>query len=57
MLAARELDELGGDVDFVGRVVNGLSAAAANVVLVPAVAIELVLFARVAEVCSITIGF
>jgi hypothetical protein len=50
MLAARELYELGGDVDLVRGVVDRLSAAAAYIVLVPAVTIQLVLFARVAEV-------
>lgn len=52
VLAAGELDELGGDVDAVCRVVDRLAAAAADVVLVPAVAIELVLLTRVAERCA-----
>jgi hypothetical protein len=50
MLAARKLYELGGDVDPVRGVVDRLSAAAAYIVLVPAVAIQLVLFTRVPEV-------
>ena len=51
MLAAGELDELGGHVDAIGGVVDRLAAAAAHVVFVPAVAIELVLLARVPESC------
>jgi hypothetical protein len=49
VLAAGELDELGGDVDAVRRVVDRLAAAAAHVVFVPAVAVELVLLTCVAE--------
>jgi hypothetical protein len=55
VLAAWELYELGGDVDLVRGVVNRLAAAAAYVVFVPAVAVELVLFASMSEVCSISI--
>jgi hypothetical protein len=50
MLTARKLYELGGDVDLVRGVVDRLSAAATYIVLVPAVAIQLVLFTRVPEV-------
>lgn len=53
MLAAGELDELGGDVNAIRRVVDGLAAAAADVVLVPTVAVELVLLTRVPESCVI----
>jgi hypothetical protein len=56
VLSIRKLDELGGDVDFVGGIVDSLSAAAAYVVFVPTVAIELVLFASVSEVCQVSIG-
>jgi hypothetical protein len=49
-----EFDELGGHVDFVGRVVDRLSAAAAHVVFVPAIAVELVLFACVSEVYTVS---
>jgi hypothetical protein len=52
MRAARELYELGGDVDLVRGVVDRLPAAAANIVLVPAVAVEFVLLASVSEVWS-----
>jgi hypothetical protein len=52
MLAARKLYELGGDVDVVRGVVNGLSAATSDVVFVPAVAIELVLLTSMSEGCS-----
>lgn len=51
MLSTGELDEFGRDVDFVGRVVDSLSAAAAYVILVPAVAMELVLLTGVSKVC------
>jgi len=49
MLPTRELDELGGDVDAVRRIVDGLPAAGAHIVLIPPVAVELVLFTRVSE--------
>ncbi len=52
VVAAGELDELGGDVDAVGGIVDGLATAAADIVLVPAVAVELVLLARVPESCG-----
>ena len=51
MLSTGELDELGRDIDFVSRVVDSLSAAAAYVILVPAIAIELMLLTSVSEVC------
>lgn len=51
VLAARELYELGGDVDAVCRVVDRLAAAVADIIFVPAVAVELVLLTRVSEGC------
>lgn len=51
MLSAGELDELGRDVNVVGRVVNGLAATSANVVLIPAVAVKFVLLAGMSESC------
>ena len=57
MLSAREFDELGGDVNLIRRVVDRLSAAAAHIVFVPAVAIELVLLARVSEVYTVSNEF
>jgi hypothetical protein len=50
MVSAREFDKLGGDINLVRRVMDCLPAAAAHVVFVPTVAIELVLFAGMSEV-------
>jgi hypothetical protein len=49
VLATRKLDELGGDIDVVGWVVNRLATAASDIILVPAIAVELVLLASVSE--------
>lgn len=38
MISTGYLDELGGDINTVARIVNGLAAAVTNVILVPAVA-------------------
>jgi len=49
MFSAREFDELGRDIDVVRRVVDRLSAAAAYVILVPAIAVKLVLLTCMPE--------
>lgn len=54
MFSTWELDKLGSDVDFVRRIVDCLSATATNIILVPAVAIELVLLTRVSEIYRIS---
>lgn len=52
LVAARYLDERCRDVDVVALVVDGLDAAMASIVLVPAVAMDvLALLARVSELC------
>jgi hypothetical protein len=49
VLSAGKLDELGRDVDVVRGVMDGLASAAAYVIFVPAVAVKLVLLARMSE--------
>ena len=49
MLSAWQLYELGGNVDAVRGVMDRLSAAGADIVLIPAVAIELMLLARMSK--------
>jgi hypothetical protein len=49
MLSARELDELGGNIDVVRGVVDSLAPAASYIVFVPAITVKLVLLARVSE--------
>lgn len=50
MFSTRKLYELGRDVDLIRRIMNDLAAAAPRVVFVPAISIQLMLFARVSEI-------
>jgi hypothetical protein len=54
MFSSWEFDELGGDVDHVHGVVDGLAAAAAHIVFVPAISVKFMLFTRVSESCQVS---